>query len=126
AAAGPGFGTYFASTFGGKLIPKVGVGLGLEWLRPPRAQLAPDPGTPFRLTYSWATALSRDAGLGVSWHHFIGEGPLGGVNAFDLGLSTRWGNHLAIGAALRDIATSPIAGTPVQRRYELEAIVRPL
>ena len=125
-APGPGFGTYVAGSFGGKFFPKVGVGLGLEWLRPPRDQLAPDPHTPFRLTYSWATSLARDVGFGVSWHHFIGDGPLGGVNTFDLGLATRLGDHLAVGATLLDIATGTVAGVPVQRRYELETTVRPL
>ena len=31
-------------------LPRFGVGLGVEWLRPSRAQLAPDPGEPFRFT----------------------------------------------------------------------------
>jgi protease-4 len=125
-ASGTGFGTFLASSVGGRIVPRFGLGLGLEWLRPSRDQLAPDPGNPFRFTLSSATSLSRDAGLGVAWHHFTGEGALGGVNTFDLGLSTRWGNHVAVGAVVRDLATSPIAGTPVQRRYELESVVRPL
>jgi protease-4 len=123
---GPGFGAYFASTVGGKILPKLGLGLGLEWLRPPRDQLAPDPGTPFRFTYAYAVSLGSFGGFGVAWHHFIADGPLDGVNTFDLGLSTRWGSRVAIGAALRDLATKPIGGAPVQRRYELEAVVRPL
>jgi protease-4 len=124
-SAGQGFGVYAAGTLGGSLLPKLGVGVGLEWLRPPRADLAPDPGTPFRLTLAWAAPLGDNAGFGVSWHHFIADGALSGVNAFDLGLSWRLGAHVAIGAALRDLATGAIAGTPVQRRYELEAVVRP-
>src|SRR6185312_9731152 len=40
--------------------------------------------------------------------------------------SLRLGSHLAAGAALRDLATSDIGGTPVQRRYEAELVVRPL
>src|SRR5258707_1004019 len=50
-SGGPGFGTYVASVVGGGgIVPRLGVGLGLEWLRPSRAQLTPDPGEPFRFT----------------------------------------------------------------------------
>ena len=125
-SAGPGFGTYIATSGGGGLLPRIGVGLRLEWLRPPRAQLSPDPGEPFRFTLGLATALGRNAGLGLSWHHFHDTGILDGQDTFDLGLSTRWGSHLAVGATLRDLLTQPIAGLPVQRRYELEADIRPL
>ena len=45
-----------------------------------------------------------------SWHHFSDDGVLDGVDTFDLGFSSRWGNHLAIGATLRDVATRPIGG----------------
>jgi protease-4 len=61
----------------------------------------------------------------VSWHHFLEDGPLSGLNTFDLGLAARWGNHIAFGAVLRDLATRAVAGTPVQRRYQLEAELRP-
>ena len=124
--SGPGFGTYVATSFGGKLIPRSGVGMALEWLRPSRANLAPDPGRPFRFTLSYGLALGKSAGVGVAWHRFSAEGPLAGVDAWDLGLSWRAANYLAIGAAVRDLATQDIAGTPVQRRYELEATSRPL
>jgi protease-4 len=125
-SSGQGFGIYAATVVGGHLIPRFAIGTALEWLRPPRAVLAPDPGAPFRFTLATAFALGRRAGIGLSWHHFIADGTLSGANAFDVGLSTRWGNHLAIGATLRDIATQDLGGTPVQRRYELEAVVRPL
>lgn len=125
-SAGPGFGVFVAGAMGGRVLPKLGVGLGLEWLRPARSQLAPDPGAPFRFTLGLATGLGASSGFGVAWHHFHAEGALAGVDTFDLGLSTRVGNRLALGATLRDLATSPIAGTPVQRRYELEAVLRPL
>jgi len=49
-SAGQGFGAFGAASFGGRLVPRLGVGVGLEWLRPSRAQLEPDPGKPFRLT----------------------------------------------------------------------------
>lgn len=125
-SAGPGFGAFAASVLGGGLVPRFAVGLGLEWLRPERSQLAPDPGAPFRFTFSFATGLGKNAGLGLAWHHFHDQGVLDGIDTFDLGMSTRWGNHLAFGATLRDLATSPIGGAPVQRRYEAEAVLRPL
>src|SRR5690606_24259520 len=68
-SSGPGFGSYVAFPGGGRVLPRFGFGMALEWLRPARAQLDPDPGTPFRLTSSFALALGANAGLGVSWHH---------------------------------------------------------
>jgi protease IV len=124
-SAGQGFGSFLALTGGGGILPRFGLGLGLEWLRPSRAQLDPDPGKPFRSTLGLGIALGRSAGFGVSWHHLSGGGAAG-AEAFDLGLSSRWGNRLAIGATLRDVNTGTIAGVPAQRRYELEASVRPL
>jgi protease-4 len=125
-SAGQGFGGYVVLAGGGKLVPRFGLGIGLEWLKPSRSQLEPDPGSPFRFTLGLAKALGKDAGFGVSWHHFHDEGALSGVDTFDLGLSMRLGSRLAIGGVVRDLATDPIAGTPVQRRYELETVVRPL
>jgi len=124
-SAGQGFGVFGASSLGGRLLPQVGVGVGLEWLRPSRGQLDPDPGKPFRLTLGLAAPLGHNAGVGASWHHFHAEGVLAGVDAFDLGLSLRLGNYLAAGAVLRDVATAAVGGTPVQRRYEAEAQLRP-
>src|SRR5262249_56002819 len=89
-------------------------------------RLWPDPGEPFRLTLGLAAPLGASAGFGIAWHHFHADGALSGVDAFDLGLSLRLGSYLAAGAALRDLATRDIAGTPVQRRYEAELGVRPL
>ena len=125
-SSGPGFGIYLASDLFGGLLPKIGAGLALEWLRPSRAQLAPDPGEPFRLTLSQADALGRYFSVGVAFHYFIASGALHGVDTFDAGLSFRPDNHFALGANIRDLDTSDIAGTPVQRRYEIEAMVRPL
>ncbi|HLL25949.1 MAG TPA: signal peptide peptidase SppA [Kofleriaceae bacterium] len=124
-SAGQGFGAYYALAGGGRLLPRFGLGLGLEWLRPARANLDPDPGEPFRFTLGLATALGKTGGLGVSWHHFSAEGALAGRDTFDLGLSGRWGNHVAFGATLRDLATKPVDGVPVQRRYEAELLARP-
>src|SRR5262249_25101236 len=39
--AGPGFGGYYGTALGGGWLPRLGYGVGLEWLRPPRADLAP-------------------------------------------------------------------------------------
>ncbi|HEY5927232.1 MAG TPA: signal peptide peptidase SppA [Kofleriaceae bacterium] len=125
-SAGPGFGGYLATSGGGTILPRYGVGFGFEWLRPSRAQLAPDPGQPFRFTLGLAMGLGPSAGFGLAWHHFSADGALDGQDTFDLGLSTRWGSRLAVGAALRDVSTKPIGGAPVQRRYELEALTRPL
>jgi protease-4 len=125
-SAGQGFGAFAARSIGGGIVPRLGVGLGLEWLRPSRAQLAPDPDQPFRLTLGAAAPLGANAGAGVAWHHFHGDGVLGGVDAFDLGVSARFGSYLAAGATLRDLATSAVGGVPVQRRYEAEGVVRPL
>jgi protease IV len=123
--AGQGFGGFWASSFGGRILPRFALGVGLEWLRPARDRLALDPGSPFRLTLGLAVPLGRSAGVGAAWHHFQADEPLGGVDTFDLGLSLRRGSRLAFGAALRDLATSPIAGSPVQRRYEAEVVLRP-
>lgn len=125
-SAGQGFAAYAAMAGGGGLLPRFGLGLGLEWLRPSRARLAPDPGEPFRLTLGFGAAVGRGGGIGVAWRHFSADGALGGVDAFDLGVSQRIGNRLALGAVLRDVATAPVDDVPVQRRYELEAVVRPL
>jgi protease-4 len=125
AAAGQGFGAYAATTLGGQILPQLGVGIGLEWLRPTREQLDPDPGDPFRLTLGAAIDLGHGAGLGAAWHYFHAAGALDGVNSFDLGASWRATNFLALGGVVRDVATRHIAGLPVERRYEAEAVVRP-
>jgi protease-4 len=124
-SGGQGVGSFFAMSGGGGLLPRYGLGVGLEWLRPSRSQLDPDPGAPFRFTLGLATALGQSAGFGAAWHHFSGGAPAG-VDTFDLGFSARRGNRLAVGATLRDINSGTIAGVRVQRRYELEASVRPL
>lgn len=124
-ASGSGFGVFAATSGGGNLLPRLGVGLGVEWLRPPRAQLVPDPGDPVRFTLAAATGLGSATGIGVSWHHFFGDSAARGLDAFDLGLSTRLGPYLAFGAGIRDLSTGSVAHAPVQRRYQAEAVVRP-
>lgn len=124
--AGQGLGGFWAQSIGGGIIPRFGIGVGAEWLRPSRSRLAVDPGAPFRLTLGLAVPLGVSAGFGAAWHRFVADGALDGVNTLDLGLSLRLGSHLAAGAALRDLATGDIGGSPVQRRYEAELVVRPL
>jgi len=124
-SAGQGVGAFMAYSGGGKILPRFGLGLGFEWLRPSRSHLEPDPGEPFRFTLGLATSMGSNVGVGASWHRFHAEGPLSARNTFDLGLSGRWGSYLAYGATVRDIATKPIGDTPVQRRYEAEVLVRP-
>ncbi|HEU4728364.1 MAG TPA: hypothetical protein VFT22_10755, partial [Kofleriaceae bacterium] len=126
ATTGPGFGAFWARSIGGRIVPRLGVGLGLEWLRPARDRLSVDPHEPFRFTLGVAAPLSATAGVGAAWHHLHGDGALDGVDAVDLGVSARFGSYLAAGATLRDLATSSIAGAPVERRYEAEGVVRPL
>jgi protease-4 len=125
-SSGGGFGAYYGTSGGGGVLPRYGFGMGFEWLRPARSQLAPDPGTPFRLTTSFAVALGARSGFGIAWHHFSDEGVLASRDTFDLGYSSRWSNYFAVGATLRDVSTGAIGGAPVQRRYELETLVRPL
>ncbi|MFT3692821.1 MAG: signal peptide peptidase SppA [Kofleriaceae bacterium] len=125
-SGGPGFGIYAATDLFGDVLPKIGIGLGLEWLRPPRTQLAQDPGEPFRLTVSHANAIGKHVSVGLSFHYFMGGGPLEGVDTFDLALAIHANNYFAIGANLKDLDTGDINGVPVQRRYELELFGRPL
>ena len=125
-SSGAGFGGYFAGSIGGGLLPRLGMGFGVEWLRGPRDVLAPDPGEPVRTTLGFALPLGKNGGLGWSWHHFFDDGMLGGADTHDLGLAYRVGNHFSFGAVVKDLATNEIAGTPVQRRYELELAGRPL
>src|SRR5215510_4460371 len=56
-SAGQGFGGFWAQSIGGRILPRFGVGLGVEWLRPSRGRLEPDPEQPFRLTLGLATPL---------------------------------------------------------------------
>ncbi|HTJ45850.1 MAG TPA: signal peptide peptidase SppA [Kofleriaceae bacterium] len=125
-SAGAGVGIFAASTIGGGFLPKVGWGWAVEWLRPPRSELVPDPGAPVRFTIAESIPLATLGSFGASWHHFSGDGALGGTNAFDLGFSGRFGNAWDLGAVLRDLNAPVVDGMPTQRRYELELGWRPL
>jgi protease IV len=124
---GPGLGLYTAGTLGGGILPRTGVGVGLEFLRPSRERLEPDPGSPVRLSIGTALGLGRSTALGVTWHRFFDsqQPGLDGLGTWDVGLSTRLGSHLAFGAVVRDLDQPEVAGVPVQRRYELEVVGRP-
>src|SRR6266545_4477939 len=73
-APGPGFGMFAAGAVGGGLLPRLGWGVGLEFLRPPRDALLPDPGTPTRLSWAGALPLGRNLAVGLAWRHFF-DGP---------------------------------------------------
>ena len=124
---GPGFGMFTGGVLGGGSLPRLGWGLGLEFLRPPRGVIAPDPGTPARFTMAQALPLGRSGAFGLSWHHFFDDpGTVtAGIDTFDLGLSLRLGAHLAVGATVRDLFEPEAAGQPIQRRYEVELVTRP-
>jgi len=127
-SGGPGFGAYVASAAGGGVLPRMGLGAGVEWLRPSRTRLLPDPGTPLRLTIAGSLGLGRRAALGLGWHHFYDDEPgsvLAGHGTWDLGLSLRFGNRFAAGAVVRDLSAPFLDDIPVQRRYELEWTTRP-
>ncbi|MCP4448183.1 MAG: signal peptide peptidase SppA [Myxococcales bacterium] len=124
---GPGGGIYYASQFGGGVLPSMGFGISLEWLRPARANLIPDPGTPARLTTSFSLPMGRNASLGLGWHHFYDDTEtLSGLDSYDLGWTSRFGAHWAAGLVVRDIGAPKVLGETVQRRYEAELVSRPL
>jgi protease-4 len=125
-STGAGFGIYAGGAIGGRLLPRAGFGIALEWLDPARDRLTPDPGQPFRFTLATAQSIAGKLSVGVSWHHFVSDGALAGVDSFDVGVATRLGDHLALGGVVRDLAAGSIAGTAIERRYEAELVLRPL
>ena len=126
ANGGAGVGLFLAGAFGGKIIPRTGVGLSIEALDSPRDVLLPDPGSPVRLTLAESFNLGKHSSFGLSWHHFFDDGTLGGVDTFDAGIAWRPNNYISIGGAVRDLTSPVVALVPVQRRYELEIATRPL
>jgi protease-4 len=124
--SGPGGGVYYASSVGGALFPRLGWGMALEWLRPARARLTPDPGTPTRFTQSTSLPMGKSAALGLAWHHFFDKGGnLNALDTFDLGWTSRFGAHWAAGMVVRDLGAPEVDGETVQRRYEAEIVTRP-
>lgn len=125
-SGGTGAGLFLAGPMGGSLVPRLGWGVGVEALRPARSSLLPDPGTPVRTSLGLSFALLRDVALGASWHHFFDDGPLDGVDAIDVGVSARLGNHVAFGAVIRDVNGPELQGQDAtSRRYEAELTLRP-
>ncbi len=125
-SSGPGAGVYYASTFGGGgLVPKLGWGLAVEWLRPERSELSPDPGSPTRFTWSHSLALGAHSAIGLSWHHFFDENNLDGLDSFDFGWSKTMGAHWAAGFVVKGVNAPQVEGTSVQRHYALEMVSRP-
>lgn len=136
--SGAGLGVYAATSGGGAVLPRLGIGVGLEWLRPPRGHattdLPPqsidgaggiDPGQPVRLTLGAAIGLGAASGIGISWHHFWGDSVYRGRDTFDVGLSTRLGPYLAAGGGVRDLSMAALGRVAIERRYQLEVMVRP-
>lgn len=124
--SGPGGGLYYASALGGRLIPRIGWGVSLEWLRPARDKLSPDPGTPTRFTQSTSLPMGSHSALGLAWHHYFDKGgTLDDLDTFDLGWTSRYGAHWAAGLVVRDLGAPQVAGRAVQRRYEAEIVSRP-
>lgn len=124
-APGTGGGLLWAAPAGGGLLPRLGLGLGVEVLRPSRTALVTDLGTPVRVSLGAALALSRGLAIGAAWRHFFDEERLDGVDTIDLGAAARWGNHLALGVTLRDALAPRALGQAVLRRYQAELAVRP-
>jgi len=125
--AGAGIGLYMGSSFGGKVLPKMSLGVGLEFMQPPRVLVTPDPGEPTRLTIGSSLALGKNAAFGTAWRRFFDSDalPLDGVGTWDMGFSARFGSHWAGGFVVRDVFSPTVGTIPVQRRHELEIVSRP-
>ena len=123
--AGRGYGFFLSSIVRGPILRGLGWGFALEALDPPRVRLEPDPGEPLRFTSSMSVPAGRAGAIGVAWHHFFSSPSLGGLDTFDVGFSLRLGSLVGLGAVVRDLGAPEVGGTPVQRRYEAEAAIRP-
>jgi protease-4 len=116
--AGPGAGGFYT--------PWRGIGIGVEVLRPPRAQLDPDPGTPTRLSVGYGRRIGGTMSVGLAYRRFVDDGVTDTLDTLDAGIAWRGGNHLALGAVARDVFAPDVGAIRVQRRYEAEMTVRPL
>lgn len=130
AAGGPGAGLGFwaAAPLALPFFPRLGFGVGIERLDPPRGALAPDPGEPLKLSLATSWVFGPGIATGFAWHHFADDegGPLDGTDTFDFGISMRLGGSLALGLVVRDAFTPVVAAVPVQRRWQGELVWRPL
>jgi len=127
-STGQGLGLYLATKLGGNLLPALGLGIGLEFLEPSRTAVEPDPGSPRRFTLSQSMALGKNAALGLTYQRYWDENSraIDGLNTFSAGWAARFGARMSAGFAIRDLNAPTVADTPVQRRYELEVVTRPL
>lgn len=133
---GAGLGLFSAARLG-----PIALGLGLQWLDPPRAQ-ALDPASPMALVDAFKLSLGLGiggprAGVGLAFHHLSTDRAPGleGLGSFDVGVSVRPSAYFAGAAVVRDLNQPRIAndaprclGCPVDqtRSYDLELALRPL
>jgi protease IV len=125
AGLGRGLGFYAATQYGGGLLPRLGIGIAFEGLRPADEPFGEDAGAPVRFSLANALALSDQLALGVAYRQFWGDGALSGVSTWDLGLSSRWGSRLGVGLAVRDLNAPRGGDQRAQRRYEIDFNLRP-
>ncbi len=124
-SSGAGVGLYAGTGLALPYLPRLGFGIAVEQMLPPREALAPDPGRPLRLTLATASSMGLFS-LGVAWHHHFGnEGATAGLDTVDLGLATRLGSRLAFGLVVRDLAPPVVAGVPLERKWDAELVLRP-
>lgn len=114
--------------FGATTLPfyrPLGVGLGLQWLRPADA-IGYDDSVKLSLGLAWRAGSLFS--LGLAYHHYFcnGDDDLDGLDTLDLGLAVHPFEWLGAGLQVRDVTTPKWGGLPLQRVYELEVLVRPL
>jgi protease-4 len=124
---GAGFALFGAAPLRLPFLPKLAFGFGIEQLTPPRVALAPDPGSPLRLSLAGAYEWQGGVAFGLAWRTFSDDGgaAIDGVQALDFGATLRAGRHFALGAVVRDLNTPVVGGVPTQRHWGLEVVARP-